>query len=100
MKTKTQWQLFKAPAVKPNQIIEQDTVQVTDTQFSDTQQLTLLYNPEVEQALKKYNCSINAALEAVQKLEAIAVTARLSKMFWVQEQEAAQMIQQDYLVAA
>ena len=62
-------------------------------------QTQLFYAPAVENALKEYNNSINTALEAVQKLEAIAVTARLSQMFWVQEQKAAQMIQEDYLVA-
>ena len=40
-----------------------------------------LYAPAVENALKEYNASINSALEAVQKLEAIAITAHLSKMF-------------------
>ena len=61
-------------------------------------QAKILYAPAVENALKEYNNSINKALEAVQKLEAIAVTARLSQMFWVQEQKAAKMIQDDYLI--
>lgn len=59
-----------------------------------------IYAPAVAQALSDYNSSINKALEAVQKLEAIAVTARLSKMFWVQETKAAQIIRSDYLVSA
>jgi len=59
-----------------------------------------LYAPAVENALKEYNASINSALEAVQKLEAIAITAHLSKMFWVQEEQAARLIQEDYLVNA
>jgi hypothetical protein len=40
-----------------------------------------LYAPAVQNALKEYNSTINKALEAVQKLEAIAVTARLSQLF-------------------
>ncbi|MCH8518234.1 hypothetical protein LAT59_00510 [Candidatus Gracilibacteria bacterium] len=63
-------------------------------------QKQLPYAPVVEQALISYNNSINQALEAVQKLEAIAITARLSQMFGVKEQQAAEMIQQDYLIAA
>lgn len=59
-----------------------------------------IYAPAVAQALSDYNSSINKALEAVQKLEAIAVTARLSKIFWVQEAKASQMIHSDYLVNA
>lgn len=57
------------------------------------------YAPAVESALKEYNNSIHKALEAVQKLEAINVTVKLSQMFWVQEQKAAEVIQEDYLVA-
>ena len=56
------------------------------------------YAPAVEKALKDYNKNINSALEAVQKLESIVITARLSKMFWVQEQKVAKMIQKDYLI--
>lgn len=55
---------------------------------------------EVTQALENYNFAVNNALAAVQKLEAIAITARLSHMFWVKEQKAAKMIQKDYLVYA
>ena len=40
-----------------------------------------IYAPAVQAALSEYNNSVNTALKAVQKLEAIAVTARLSKMF-------------------
>jgi len=57
-----------------------------------------IYTPAVQAALSEYNNSVNTALEAVQKLEAIAVTARLSKMFWVTEQKTAIMIRKDYLV--
>lgn len=53
---------------------------------------------EVTQALESYNFAVNNALAAVQKLEAIAITARLSQMFGVKEQKAAKMIQKDYLV--
>lgn len=55
---------------------------------------------EVHEALQTYNFAVNNALAAVQKLEAIAITARLSQMFGVKEQKAAKMIQKDYLVYA
>ena len=55
---------------------------------------------EVKEALEKYNFPVNNALAAVQKLEAIAITARLSQMFGVKEKKAAKMIQKDYLVYA
>ena len=55
---------------------------------------------EVTQALESYNFAVNNALAAVQKLEAIAITARLSQMFGVKEKKAAKMIQKDYLIYA
>lgn len=63
-------------------------------------QTHITYAPAVEKALKNYNTSIGKALEAVQKLEAIAITARLTKMFWVQDEKAAQLIKEDYLITS
>lgn len=61
---------------------------------------TLNLAPEVQNALKKYNTAIDGALEAAQKLEAIAVTAHLAELFGVNENQTAQAIKEDYLVAA
>ncbi len=55
---------------------------------------------EVTANLKKYNSAIDGALEAVQKLEAISITARLAEMFAADETQTAEAIKQDYLVAA
>ncbi|NDK09662.1 hypothetical protein GW846_02690 [Candidatus Gracilibacteria bacterium] len=68
--------------------------------MKNTQIQTMNLAPEVSEALGQYNKSINAALEAVQKLESIAITARLAKMFGSQDSQTAQVIRQDYLVAA
>jgi hypothetical protein len=57
-------------------------------------------NPEVTASLKKYNSAIDWALEAVQKLESICVTAHLAELFWVSEAETSKTLKQDYLVAA
>jgi hypothetical protein len=38
-------------------------------------------SPEVSASLKKYNTAIDGALEAVQKLESICVTAHLAEFF-------------------
>lgn len=57
-------------------------------------------NPEVTATLKKYNTAIDGALQAVQKLESICVTAHLAELFWVDEQDAAKTIKEDYLTAA
>ena len=62
------------------------------------QQLQLA--PEVFEALTSYNTSINSALNAVQKLEAIHITTHLAQYFWVSEQQAAKVIQEDYLVSS
>ena len=67
----------------------------TNTNFA-----SLGLSQEVTQALENYNFAVNNALAAVQKLEAIAITARLADMFWVKEQKTAKMIQKDYLVYA
>lgn len=56
--------------------------------------------PEVNAALNKYNSAIEWALAAVQKLEAISVTAHLAELFWADETQTAQTIKEDYLVAA
>lgn len=61
---------------------------------------TLNLAPEVQNALKKYNTAIDGALEAAQKLEAIAVTAHLAELFGANENQTAQAIKEDYLVAA
>lgn len=56
--------------------------------------------PEVTAALKKYNTAIDSAMQAVQKLEAISVTAHLAELFWVNESQTAQALKEDYLAAA
>ena len=61
---------------------------------------TMNLSSEVNAALKKYNTAVESALEAVQKLESIAITKRLSEMFAVKEEKAARLIQEDYLIAA
>lgn len=58
----------------------------------------LWLSPEVTQALESYNFTIENALIAAQKLEAIAITARLSRMFWVSEKKTAKMIKKDYVL--
>lgn len=60
----------------------------------------LWLSSEVKANLKKYNSAIDSALEAVQKLESICVTARLAEMFWADQSQTAKTIQQDYLVSA
>lgn len=67
---------------------------------TNTNTETMKLSPEVTQALETYNFAVNNALAAVQKLEAIAITARLSQMFGVKEQKVAKLIQKDYLVYA
>lgn len=57
-------------------------------------------NSEVSATLKKYNTAIDWALEAVQKLESISVTAHLAELFWVDELETAETLRKDYLVSA
>ena len=56
--------------------------------------------PAVTQALWEYNATINRALEAMQKLESISVTAHLAEMFWKKDEQTAELIREDYLVAA
>lgn len=68
--------------------------------MTHTQIQELGLSHEVTQALSEYNTTIHSALQAVQKLESIAITARLASMFWIQEQKTAQMIRMDYLVKA
>jgi len=55
---------------------------------------------EVTANLKKYNSAIDGALEAVQKLESISVTAKLADMFGSDAGQTAQALKQDYLVTA
>jgi len=55
---------------------------------------------EVTANLKKYNNAIDGALAAAQKLESICITAKLSEMFWVDDDKTAETIKQDYLMAA
>ncbi len=66
----------------------------------NTNIVTLGLSSEVTQALENYNFAVNNALAAVQKLEAIAITARLADMFGVKQQKTAKLIQKDYLVYA
>lgn len=54
--------------------------------------------PTVQAELKKYNKAIDSALDAVQKLEAICVTRKLSEMFWNNEKQTVELLQEDYLV--
>lgn len=61
---------------------------------------TMNLNPEVTATLKKYNTAIDGALQAVQKLESICVTAHLAELFGVSEEKTAQTIKEDYLMAA
>ncbi len=68
--------------------------------MKNTQTQNLNLSSEVSEALWQYNKSINAALEAVQKLESIAITARLAKMFGAAENQTAQAIKKDYMIAA
>ncbi len=56
--------------------------------------------PEVTASLKKYNSAIEWALAAAQKLESICVTAHLAELFWVDEEQTASTIKEDYLQAA
>lgn len=67
----------------------------TNTNFAD-----MNLAPEITQALWEYNSTINSALDAMQKLESISITAHLAEMFWVKEESTAQVIKEDYLVAA
>lgn len=55
---------------------------------------------EVTANLKKYNSAIDGALQAVQKLESISVTAKLADMFGADANQTAQALKQDYLVSA
>ena len=54
---------------------------------TNTNIATLGLSSEVTQALENYNFAVNNALAAVQKLEAIAITARLADMFGVKKQK-------------
>jgi hypothetical protein len=38
-------------------------------------------NPEITKTLKKYNNATDGALDAVQKLESICITAHLAELF-------------------
>lgn len=67
----------------------------TNTNFEEMNLST-----EVTDVLKGYNSAINGALDAVQKLESICVTAHLAEMFGTSETKTAAIIQEDYLVAA
>jgi len=66
----------------------------------ETQINNIEFSTEVHAALTKYNKAVDSALEAVQKLESISITAHLAELFWVKEQQTAKMIQQDYLIGA
>jgi hypothetical protein len=55
---------------------------------------------EVTANLKKYNSAIDGALDAVQKLESICITARLAEMFGANETQTADAMKHDYLMAA
>ncbi len=59
---------------------------------------TMQLSAEVTVALQKYNTQVQQALTAVQKLESIAITARLAKLFHSNDMQAAQALKQDYLV--
>jgi len=55
---------------------------------------------EVTANLKKYNSAIDSAMNAVQKLESICITAKLADLFWADEQQTADTIKHDYLQTA
>ena len=55
-------------------------------------------SPEVRAALKDTRDSITAAMDAVEKIEALYVTQKLSRMFWVSEQEVAEVLSEDKIM--
>lgn len=55
-------------------------------------------SPEVRAALKDTRDSITAAMDAVEKIEALYVTQKLSRMFWVSEEEVAEVLQEDKIM--
>ena len=55
-------------------------------------------SPEVRAALKDTRDSITAAMDAVEKIEALYVTQKLSRMFWVSEEEVAEVLQEDNIM--
>ena len=57
-------------------------------------------SPEVRAALKDTRDSITAAMDAVEKIEALYVTQKLSRMFWVSEEEVAEVLQEDKIMQA
>lgn len=55
-------------------------------------------SPEVRAALKDTRDSITAAMDAVEKIEALYVTQKLSRMFWVSEEEVAEVLSEDKIM--
>ena len=55
-------------------------------------------SPEVKAALKDTRDSITAAMDAVEKIEALYVTQKLSRMFWVSEEEVAEVLHEDNIM--
>ncbi len=55
-------------------------------------------SPEVRAALKDTRDSITAAMDAVEKIEALYVTQKLSRMFWVSESEVAEVLSEDKIM--
>lgn len=55
-------------------------------------------SPEVKAALKDTRDNITAAMDAVERIEALYVTQKLSRMFWVSEEEVAEVLQEDNLM--
>jgi hypothetical protein len=47
----------------------------------ETQINNIEFSTEVHAALTKYNKAVDSALEAVQKLESISITAHLAELF-------------------
>lgn len=58
----------------------------------------LSLSPEVKAALKDTRDSITAAMDAVEKIEALYVTQKLSRMFWVSEDEVAEVLNEDKIM--
>ena len=55
-------------------------------------------SPEVKAALKDTRDSITAAMDAVERIESLYVTQKLSRMFWVSEEEVAEVLQEDNIM--
>ena len=55
-------------------------------------------SPEVKAALKDTRDNITAAMDAVERIEALYVTQKLSRMFWVSEEVVADVLKEDNIM--